>query len=206
MLRVLEQAFLVGHDGGDYVGTWLDGTPGQIEGGPFGRDFPLTFISSKPDGQCNAQTAISLLTLKSALGIALIRFSFSVLSFGKRVTRIGVIYMHIVHLFFEFWLVNTWFFAHWRNQHAGTRLENVRHLNKRRSKKLGFQLSHSCLPRAFKPCPLEISSNGRLKQEPVESCPLTTKSIVSPLPQCLWPTNLWLTMNEWWLTMKDSNP
>ena len=44
MLRVLEQAFLVGHDGGDYVGTWLDGTPGQIEGGPFVRDFPLTFI------------------------------------------------------------------------------------------------------------------------------------------------------------------
>ena len=88
MLRVLEQAFLVGRGGGDYVGTWLDGTTGQIEGGSFGQDFPLFFISSKPAGQCNAQTTIPLLTLKSALGVALIRFSFSVSSFGKRYTDI----------------------------------------------------------------------------------------------------------------------
>ena len=39
MLRVLEQAFFVGRGIGDDAGTWLDGTPGQIEGGPFGRDF-----------------------------------------------------------------------------------------------------------------------------------------------------------------------
>ena len=46
------------------------------------------------------------------------------------------------HLFLEFWLVNTWFFAHWRHQRAVTRLENVRQLNIRRGKKLGSQLSH----------------------------------------------------------------
>ena len=40
---------------GDDVDTWLDGTPDQIEEGSFGRDFLLTFISSKPDDQCNAQ-------------------------------------------------------------------------------------------------------------------------------------------------------
>ena len=78
----------VGRGGGDDVGTWIDGTPGQIEGGSFGRDFPLTFISSKPDGQCNAQTTVSLVTLKLALSIALIHFSFSVSSFGKRCTNI----------------------------------------------------------------------------------------------------------------------
>ena len=84
MLRVLEQAFFVGRG----VVTWLDGTLGQIEDGPFGRDFPLTFISSKPDGQCNAQTALSLLTLKLALGIALTHFPFSVSTLRKRYTEI----------------------------------------------------------------------------------------------------------------------
>lgn len=53
MLRVLEQAFVVGHDVGDDVVAWLDGTPGHIEDEFFGRYFPLTFISSKCDGQCN---------------------------------------------------------------------------------------------------------------------------------------------------------
>ena len=92
MLRVLEQAFFVGRCGLDAVGVWLDGTPGQIEGGSFGRDFPLTFISSKPDGQCNTQTTISLLTLKLALGTALIHFSFSFSSFGKRYTNISSLF------------------------------------------------------------------------------------------------------------------
>ena len=46
------------------------------------------------------------------------------------------------HLFLKFWLVDTWFFAHWRHQRAVTRLEIVGQLNIRRSKKLGFQLSH----------------------------------------------------------------
>ena len=41
------------------------------------------------------------------------------------------------HLFLEFY-----FFAHWRHQRVVTRLENVRQLNIRRGKKLGFQLSH----------------------------------------------------------------
>ena len=38
--------------------------------------------------------------------------------------------------FLKFWLVSTWFFAHWRHQRA------VRQLNIRRGKKLVFQLSH----------------------------------------------------------------
>ena len=42
------------------------------------------------------------------------------------------------HLFLEFWLVDTWFFIHWGHQRAVTRLENVRQLNIRRGKKLGF--------------------------------------------------------------------
>ena len=46
------------------------------------------------------------------------------------------------HLLLEFWLVDTWFFAQWRQQRAVTCLENVRQLNIRRDKKLGFQLSH----------------------------------------------------------------
>ena len=55
MLRVLEQAFVVGHGVGDDVGAWLDGTSGHIEEELFGRYFPLTFISSKRDGQCNCR-------------------------------------------------------------------------------------------------------------------------------------------------------
>ena len=46
------------------------------------------------------------------------------------------------HLFLEFWLVDTWFLAYWRNQRAVIRLENVRQLNIRRGKKLDFKLSH----------------------------------------------------------------
>ena len=46
------------------------------------------------------------------------------------------------HLFFKFWLVHTWVFAHWHHQHAATHLENVRQLNIRQGKKLGFQLVH----------------------------------------------------------------
>ena len=41
-------------------------------------------------------------------------------------------------LFLKFWLVNTWFFAYPLDQRAVTRLENVRQLNIRRGKKLGF--------------------------------------------------------------------
>ena len=43
------------------------------------------------------------------------------------------------HLFLEFWLINTWFFAHWRHQLAVTRLENVRQLNITRVK-AGFPI------------------------------------------------------------------
>ena len=57
---------------------------------------------------------------------------------------------HIVHLTIwhqlfliaEYWLVDTWFFAHPRDQRAVTRLENVHQFNKKRGKKLGFELSH----------------------------------------------------------------
>ena len=45
-------------------------------------------------------------------------------------------------LLLEFWLVDTWFFARWRHQRAVTCVENVRQLNIRRGKKLGFQLSN----------------------------------------------------------------
>ena len=38
------------------------------------------------------------------------------------------------HLFLDFWLVNTSFFAYWRHQRAVTRLKNVRQLNTRRGK------------------------------------------------------------------------
>ena len=57
------------------------------------------------------------------------------------------------------------------------------------------------MPCAFKPCPLEINSNGGLKRGHVESCSSTTKNIKSPLPQCLWPSNL----AGWWLTMRGSH-
>ena len=43
-----------------------------------GQNFPLTFFSSKCDGQRNTQTTMSFLTFKLALRIALIHFSFSV--------------------------------------------------------------------------------------------------------------------------------
>ena len=45
------------------------------------------------------------------------------------------------HLFLKFWLVDTWFFAHWPHQGAVTRLENVHQLNVSWDKNLGFQLS-----------------------------------------------------------------
>ena len=68
---------------------------------------------------------------------------------------------HIVHLtiwhqlFLEFWLVHTWYFAHSRSQHIVTRLENVRDLNIRQGKNLGFELSHR---KTFRFYPLTIST------------------------------------------------
>ena len=67
---------------------------------------------------------------------------------GKSVARGKMWHQHIVcltiwhHLFLVFWLVNTWFFAHWRHQRAVTHPKNVRQLNIKRGKTLGFQLSH----------------------------------------------------------------
>ena len=74
--------------GGGYVGIWLGGIPGQIWGK---SRFSIGFYSSKHDGQCNTQTAVSLLTLNLALvynDINLINFSFSVSPFGKQYTWI----------------------------------------------------------------------------------------------------------------------
>ena len=48
---------------------------------------------------------------------------------------------------------------------------------------------------------LEINSNGD-SSENVESCSSTIRSIISPLPQCLWPPNLAV----WWITMRSSHP
>ena len=48
-------------------------------------------------------------------------------------------------------------------------------------------------------CTLEINSNGGSKQGHVESCPSSTKNIVSPQPQCIWPQILagcWLILRR----------
>ena len=52
------------------------------------------------------------------------------------------------------------------------------------------------MPCALNLCPLEINSNGglnsngRLKQEHLEFSSSATKTIISPLPQCLWSPNV----------------
>ena len=46
------------------------------------------------------------------------------------------------------------------------------------------------MPCAFKPCPLEINSNGGLKRQHLESSSSATERIISPLPQRIWPPNL----------------
>ena len=58
------------------------------------------------------------------------------------------------------------------------------------------------MPCVFKSCPFETNSNGGFKQEHVESCSSTTKNIVSPLPQCVWPPNL----AGWLVIMRGSSP
>ena len=47
-----------------------------------------------------------------------------------------------------------------------------------------YEFDMSC---AFKSCPLEINSNGGLKQEHLESIFSATKHIILSLPQCIWP-------------------
>ena len=41
-----------------------------------------------------------------------------------------------------------------------------------------------------RPCALEINSNGGSKRRHLESYLSTTTNIISPLSQCLWPTNV----------------
>ena len=60
------------------------------------------------------------------------------------------------------------------------------------AKKLFFNLCN--MPCAFKPCALEINSDGGIKWGYVETCSRITKN-KSPLQQCLWPPNL----ERWWL-------
>ena len=57
-----------------------------------------------------------------------------------------VLYSNWYHRFLEFWLVNTWFFAHWRHQRASTHLENKCQSNTGRGKKLNFLISHKQPP------------------------------------------------------------
>ena len=71
-------------------------------------------------------------------------------------------------LFLEFWLVDTWLFAHPRDQRAVTRLEYVRLLNISRGKKLSVQWSHRQpivveTLESFMPCELD---NALQKQLP----------------------------------------
>ena len=70
----------------DDVSTWLGGTPGHIEGG---SRFPFTFISSKCDGQCNAETTESFLSLNF---LFLFHFSIS--------QKNSLFYMHNRHVSF----------------------------------------------------------------------------------------------------------
>ena len=63
-------------------------------GRSFFLDFPLAFTSSKHDGQSNVLTGVSLLTLKLALGIALINFFF------------WFMFLETIHWYFVvFWLL-----------------------------------------------------------------------------------------------------
>ena len=48
------------------------------------------------------------------------------------------------------------------------------------------------------PCACEPNSNDGFKREHLESCPSTTKNIVSPLQQYIWPPDL----GGWLLTMR----
>ena len=59
-----------------------------------------------------------------------------------------------------------------------------------------------CMCKHDMPCALKINSNGGLKRGHVESCLSTTKDLISPLPQCLWPPNL----AGWCLVMRSSYP
>ena len=76
MLRVLEQALVVSRGGDDYIVTWLDATPGHIEGGSvFFINFYFKMMASV------TQTAVSLLSItisirSCSVGIALIIFFF----------------------------------------------------------------------------------------------------------------------------------
>ena len=77
----------------------------------------------------NNKTAATIVTHKKTI----------VTIFGLHIVSLAIWH----HLFLELWLVDTWFFAHLRHRRAVTHLENVRQLNIRPGKKLGFQLPHT---------------------------------------------------------------
>ena len=73
---------------------------------------------------------LSLLSLKSSGSFHLI----------SEILATHIVRLTIWHqLFLEFWLFDTCFFAHSRDQCAVTHLKNVHQLNKRRGEKSGFQ-------------------------------------------------------------------
>ena len=90
------------------------------------------------------------LTNKLSFEFSLHMFISNVYHTKRKISALHTVPLTIWHhLFLEFWLVDTWIFAHWRHQCAVTRLENVRKLNIRR----GFQLSQKH-PLNMK-CPLD---------------------------------------------------
>ena len=90
------------------------------------------------------------LTNKLSFEFSLHMFISNVYHTKRKISALHTVPLTIWHhLFLEFWLVDTWIFAHWRHQCTVTRLENVRKLNIRR----GFQLSQKH-PLNMK-CPLD---------------------------------------------------
>ena len=63
-----------------------------------------------------------------------------------------------------------------------------------------FLTCYSCSYYSSMVC-ANITYHVQIRREHVEFFPLTTKNIISPLPQYLWPLN----MAWWWLTMKCSH-
>ena len=100
------------------------------------------------------------------------------------------------HLFLEFY-----FFAHWRHQRVVTRLENVRQLNIRRGKKLGFQLSHRQPLNVNLTCPQPVA--GFSYSVTSEACNFIKKDTLTQVFSCefckisknttLFTEHLWAT-------------
>ena len=135
-----------GNQPGTQRNTWvIIGESRGNHGGNIGESYGKLVKHHQPSHQ-HSQQAI----LGDGLRSAVTAFQSAVQNLPREVDfkTWGGSSMHIVrltmrhHLFLEFWLVGTWYFAHWRHHRDVTRLENVRQSSIRRGKKLGFQLSH----------------------------------------------------------------